>query len=118
MREIKFRGWNGKEMIDWEEIDYWQKVLEGSTQLIPLQFTGLKDKNGKEIYEGDIIQYYKFNTITKTEILSKFKVVFCEGSFMQESPENTIAEQFYEWDEVSVIGNIYENSEEIKGEKE
>lgn len=68
MREIKFRAWDGKRMY-YDPNDFYLRmdgscfdVFEGEMdepicgQPILMQYTGLKDKNGKEIYEGDIVK--------------------------------------------------------------
>lgn len=66
MREIKFRAWYGNEMHyeiqGWGEGAFWTNFrLETFGDVIStipvMQFTGLKDKNGKEIYEGDVIEF-------------------------------------------------------------
>ncbi len=58
MREIKFRAWDGIRMTDsgimYNNSNRTLEVIKGS---ILMQYTGLKDKNGVEIYEGDVIHY-------------------------------------------------------------
>jgi uncharacterized phage protein (TIGR01671 family) len=133
MREIKFRAWDvwGKKIIDWREI-YDNKPFNydfhmGVTgNLIPLQYTGLKDKNRVEIYEGDIIgdkkswsiviwcdkcigwQYAWYDFDLGEKICH-----MCKGDFdITETFENGIS-----CDDEKVIGNIYETPELLAKDK-
>lgn len=98
-REIKFRAWDfvNKEMIDWEGItshsDTMYSVLVERLRCDVMQYTGLKDKNGTEIYEGDVIN-------------SKGNIVeFSFGCFNINGDRPVYATN------CEVIGNIYENNE-------
>lgn len=113
MREIKFRGWTGKEMrYGWgcltnESNKCFIVIDENDHYPEPvtlMQFTGLHDKNGREIYEADIVSIETYGT--------NAEVQFEDGVF---SVSYGSALRLYANDphgnRLSVIGNIYENSE-------
>ena len=122
MREIKFRVWDtqlfimlteqkDKELGDAYEPLWNLKCIRGGKISYPLgvimQYTGLKDTNGVEIYEGDII---KTNHALIPIGVIKYWGVY--HSYEIESPdgENCIGNK-YKWNDFEVIGNIYENPE-------
>lgn len=120
MREIKFRAWNEGHpypmvLNPLHRCDA-NNVLDKKGMYkdwILMQYTGLHDKNGKEIYEGDVVQL-------KTGKLSYFyaPVVYneTEARFDLEHPEGYhghwgMTQNIIEACEYEIIGNIYENPE-------
>ena len=119
MREIKFRVWDklNKEMFDVEIINFQERRVYKDTvsyrkfeDIELIQYTELKDKNNKEIYEGDIL--------SDGNNEKPYKVIFENGSFRAEF-EGDFNEYSFDLIDVvaqgcEIIGNIYENPELIK----
>lgn len=112
-REIKFRAWltGPGRMIKWVELQKDYGVRQAFQFDTLMQYTGLKDKNGREIYEGDVI-WYGLN-ITGGKYMGK--VVFDEAGFNLKSPLSSELLPLYGADEIKVIGNIYENGDLLNG---
>lgn len=126
-REIKFRAWDNKNKKWLLGYDYgtlggfsiygecvsfgeWQGVYESFLferngkkwdDLKIMQYTGLKDKFGKEIYEGDIYEWEK----------EKGEIIFLDGCYKCRSLTNDFCLSSM-IKEIKIIGNIYENSHE------
>jgi len=118
-REIKFRAWDGEQMLNrtlfdrnwytWENKCVRGAVPNDARALEVMQYTGLKDKNGKEIYEGDIMDY------DDPEDSSVFAVEFSNGAFRAGYIDWTVDLIYPTLNGINsqcrVIGNIYENPE-------
>src|SRR5690606_11227640 len=78
-----------------------------------MQYTGLKDKNGREIYEGDIVLYDR--NIHKDIDTAKFKVVWAKDRYVLQEIKHKYYIDDVTWELVEVIGNIYENPELMEG---
>ena len=125
-RLIKFRAWDFEKniMLDNHDDDGWLSgthfFLEPSfesinTKFAWMQYTGLHDKNGTEIYEGDIV-LIDFDV---DEEPTKSVVEYKSGGFVVEADFGDFDMTTIGWalditDSITVIGNIYENPELLK----
>lgn len=120
-REIKFRVWDSfNKRMDYSPcisfnvvdddgtVDTWidkggGKWRSATTQMKLLQYTGFKDKQGKEIYEGDIVKAFMINT--EGSEIWKGLIKFIAGAF-------TLLDRWIiHFENIEIIGNIYENPE-------
>jgi uncharacterized phage protein (TIGR01671 family) len=118
MREIKFRAWekNLKEIIPVHFIDFANRMINAKSawrlfdEIELMQYTGLKDKNGKEIYEGDIVKNLRDKTF---EIFwSEEELAWCDKGKWRDGRDNiTLLADLNAVATIEVIGNIYENPE-------
>ena len=131
-REIKFRAFQDNEMLYskgsgvYATKDFFKRLYEDSNVM---QFTGLKDKNGKEIYEGDIVEWFSKFAGTNIETPAKRGTV----KFQDQTVSYIISYQDIEnrnyykefnadygdetgcyMNSIEIIGNIYQNPELFK----
>jgi uncharacterized phage protein (TIGR01671 family) len=116
MREIKFRArWKdtGKIILDFMS-DYGLEALS-SDIIIVEQFTGLLDKNGKKIYEGDIIKIPDNWSEYGLNAGEKYEIYFAYGGFRCKPKRQKLAKGYWLEDDktVEIIGNIHETPELI-----
>jgi uncharacterized phage protein (TIGR01671 family) len=148
MREIKFRGYDkcAKVMRPWEYFMEHKHLLFDvilskqykhlyaaceALDIIPMQYTGLKDKNGKEIYEGDVCRHCNGGTIGSDYTVSqvvwgghwKYSGFGYSGKRKKMRFEGDTE---YYWDMLNpeymrhceIIGNIYENPELLNASRQ
>jgi hypothetical protein len=117
-RPIKFRAWNGGEMISPDFVNregdaYWQEnsITQISKEL--MQFTGLLDKQGREIYEGDIVISHDFKIHWRVQWhLCRWQLFpWDKIHYGPDKEELWGVPEIYNSSSLEIIGNIYENPE-------
>ena len=116
-RELKFKTYHPETKRMSGKAYSWEMVMRfGNKEFIPLQYTGLKDVNGVEIYEGDIIHYKFDGDSYPKEAVDR--ILTCsydedEGMYSFDNSDHS-----YYWAEIkrhcNIIGNLFENPELLK----
>jgi len=130
-REIKFRAWD---TLQGGKFEYWDsktnkydgifwEMIKNKSFKEPNEFTGLKDKNGKEIYEGDVLNKkttFENNMADKRfQPATQVNVGFNDGCFIDTNTMQNLFDSIRTissfcpktWTEYEIIGNIYANPE-------
>lgn len=119
MREIKFRAWDklNKQMFysnDNLTDFFYQGFIEDENSVV-MQYTGLEDNDGVEIYEGDILKIdYNYEVVNPPELFEcdafiVYGYSFCSNYFI-DNYEKVGLDRFYKYKPV-IVGNVYENPE-------
>lgn len=131
MREIKFRAWDTEEFYMAKKV---QSMYDGyckdddtlnrygycgsfnsfigDDRFVLMQYTGFKDMNGKEIYEGDIID----TRYAKNHKHRYLEIKYLNGAFIVNDEFSKHTLDLYLLEKIPVVGNIYENPELLDGE--
>ncbi|AGF56443.1 putative phage protein (TIGR01671 family) [Clostridium saccharoperbutylacetonicum] len=122
-REIKFRVYDKwtKQILPVLSIDCKETFSSERGDNVLMQYTGLKDKNGKEIYEGDIIDASYINPMNKEVVKKHYLIEYGEGQYKAKligsSPYGDTWINFIN-EKGTVIANIYENPELLESEEQ
>ena len=114
MKEIKFRVWdNDLEIMSYSDSEIFimfsnngicigYEINDEIDDYELMQYIGLKDKNGEEIYEGDIVKFFEYKVIDNIVLPEEIVII----KDIREGCDTLGPSQYME-----VIGNIYENPE-------
>jgi len=117
MREIKFRAWDKElkgmlEKDDFEDTELEDYIYHSPKQIVLMQYTGLKDRTGREIYEGDVVRHDSSRVCRvswfKGEHYTGWDLTALNGKGRAPHPM---------WKDLEVIGNVYEHPELLEKER-
>lgn len=121
----RFRAWDKefKEMVQVDALVFDEQIIkttykngnvvkEDLKNYVLMQSTGLKDKNGKEIFEGDILKVTSLSSWLEVVSFNKDKAMFVSKETKREIEETPLYDLFNtDIFEVEIIGNIHTNPE-------
>lgn len=104
-RVIKVRAWTGTRMdYDYRDVTVWHGLLVPEGDTILMQFTGLRDRHGKEIYEGDVVRWEDRGSDYPNVLILTTDVHWVNVGWNLNS-------KIIEYE---ILGNIYEHPELVK----
>nr|UWI35082.1 MAG: YopX protein [Bacteriophage sp.] len=121
----RFRAWDKefKEMVQVDALVFDEQIIKATYKngnvvkediknYVLMQSTGLRDKNGKEIFEGDILKVTNLSSWLEVVSFNNNKAMFVSKEIKREIEESPLYDLFNtDIFEVEIIGNIYENPE-------
>ncbi|MDP0281436.1 YopX family protein [Glaesserella parasuis] len=132
----KFRAWDkhGQKMFANDELIIWNgNVYANDSKKLTcnnlkgwsiddeyrMQSTGLFDRNNKEIFEGDIVQFEDCYEVSDFLYINTGIIEWCQGGFHVTNRDSVLMEDLLDGDslDVTIIGNIYENKELLEVEE-
>ena len=119
MRKIKFRVWSLKNShwVTLTALDLEGRVCIGSSEpddFVTQQFTGVLDRNNKEIYEGDLVRVFNSDGEDYHKQTSEVFYSSRWAQFELKMTGNSLAYYLVQYGSLEVVGNVFENPELLK----